>query len=78
MSFRAHFTLTDGQHAFLVDESLRTGLSMAELVRRAIDLAYRPDRRPTVRGFYANVGIARRPDAAVIGRLTTSPRQVRD
>jgi len=78
MSFRAHFTLTDWQHAFLVDESLRTGLSMAELVRRAIDATYRRERRPTVAGFYANLGIARRPDAAVVGRLATSPRQVRD
>ena len=78
MSFRAHFTLTDGQHAFLVDESLRTGLSMAELVRRAIDGTYRRERRPVVAGFYANVGLARRPDAAVVGRLATSPRRVLD
>jgi hypothetical protein len=78
MSFRSHFTLTDGQHAFLVEESLRTGLSMAELVRRAIDATYRRERRPTVAGFHASLNVARRPDAAVIGRLATSPRQVRD
>ena len=78
MSRKTHLTLTDGQHAFLVEESLRTGLSMAELVRRAIDVAYRPKRRPIVAGFYANLGVTRRPDAAVVGRLGTSPRQILD
>ena len=61
-------TLTDGQHAFLVSESARTGLSMAELVRRALDLAYRPGERPRVRGFDVSLGVWRSPDAAVAGR----------
>jgi len=43
--------LTDRQHAFLVQESKRTGLPQAELVRRAIDYAYRPNTRSRVRGF---------------------------
>jgi hypothetical protein len=78
MSRQAHVMLTNGQHAFLVEESLRTGLSMAELVRRAIDATYRRERRPTVAGFHASLNFARRPDAAVVGRLATWPRQIRD
>jgi hypothetical protein len=78
MSRLAHFTLTDRQHALLVEESVRTGLSMAELVRRAVDSTYRPTLRPIVAGFHLNVGVTRGPDAAVVGRLATSPRRVRD
>ena len=61
-------TLTDDQHAFLVVESYRTGLSMAELVRRALDLTYSAAVRPRIRGFDVNFGVWRRPDAAVAGR----------
>jgi hypothetical protein len=78
MSRTVHFTLTDGQHAFLVEESLRTGLSMAELARRALDATYRPGLRPVVAGLHLNVGLARRPDAAVVGRLARAPRRVVD
>ena len=69
MSRRVQFTLTDRQHSFLVDESARTGLSMAELVRRSIDTTYRPETRPRLSGFAINVALARRPDAAVVGRI---------
>ncbi len=41
MSHRTHVTLTDEQYARLCEESRRTGLSSAELVRRAIDKSYR-------------------------------------
>jgi len=68
MSRRTQITLTDRQHAFLLGESLRTDLSLAELVRRAIDSVYRPALRPKVRGYELSVGMWRRPDAAVIGR----------
>jgi hypothetical protein len=78
MSRLAHFTLTDRQHALLVEESVRTGLSMAELVRRALDSTYRPALRPVVAGFHVNVGVTRGPDAAVVGRLAKPPRRVRD
>jgi hypothetical protein len=44
-------TLTDAQHTFLFAEAHRTGLSVAELVRRALDASYRPDERPRVRRF---------------------------
>jgi hypothetical protein len=65
---RTQITLTDRQHALLSVESKRSGLSMAELVRRAIDRTFRPHRRPTLLGFEVNFGVWKRPDAAVIGR----------
>jgi hypothetical protein len=68
MSRRTQITLTDRQHAFLITESERTDLSMAELVRRAIDRVYRPELRPKVRGYEVSVGVWNRPDAAVVGR----------
>jgi hypothetical protein len=79
MSRRTQVTLTDRQHAFLVGEAFRTGLSLAELVRRAVDSTYRPHLRPTLRGLELSVGVWRRPDAAVAGRrpLMLSARQQR-
>jgi hypothetical protein len=68
MSRRTQITLSDRQHAFLIGESLRTGLSLAELVRRAVDGTYRPHVRPRVPGFELSVGVWTRPDAAVVGR----------
>jgi hypothetical protein len=68
MSRKTQLTLSDGQHDFLVTESYRTGLSMAELVRRAIDATYRPQVRPRFRGIEIAAALYRRPDAAVIGR----------
>ena len=61
-------TLTDRQHAFLMNESGRSGLSMAELVRRAIDATYRPATKPRVPGWELSVGMWRRPDEALLGR----------
>lgn len=40
MSHRTQITLTDGQYRRLRDESARSGLSLAELVRRAVENAY--------------------------------------
>jgi hypothetical protein len=68
MSRKTQITLTDRQHAFLLGESLRTDLSLAELVRRAIDEVYRPELRPKVRGYEISLGLWQRPDAAVVGR----------
>jgi hypothetical protein len=68
MSRRTQVILTDRQHAFLVDESARTGLSIAELVRRALDKTYRPHTRPAFRGFELSVGVWDRPPAAIAGR----------
>ncbi len=40
MSHRTQITLTDEQYARLLDESRRSGLGLAELVRRALDRTY--------------------------------------
>lgn len=40
MSHRTQITLTDAQYEQLRRESKRTGVGLAELVRRAIDRAY--------------------------------------
>jgi hypothetical protein len=68
MGRRTHVTLTDAQHEFLAEEARRTGLSMAELIRRSLDLAFRPEERPRVGGFELSFGLWRRPDAALTGR----------
>ena len=70
ISRKTQITLTDRQHAFLVSESRRTGLSLAELVRRSIDRTYRPFSQPAVKGFELSLGFWRAPDAAAIGRRT--------
>jgi hypothetical protein len=68
MSRRTQVTLTDRQHAFLRDEAARTGLSMAELVRRAVDTTFRTHARPKLRGLELSVGVWSRPDVAIAGR----------
>ena len=68
MSRKTQVTLTDRQHAYLIGESIRTGLSMAELIRRAIDKVYRPELRPKIPGYELSLGVWRRPDAAIVGR----------
>jgi len=40
MSHRTQITLTDEQYDRLRDESRRSGLGLAELVRRAVDRSY--------------------------------------
>jgi hypothetical protein len=76
ISRRTQITFTDRQHAFLVDESNRSGLAMAELVRRAVDRTFRPVSRPTVRGFELSLGVWRERDAAVVARRVR-PRKPR-
>jgi hypothetical protein len=68
MGLRTHVTLTEEQRIFLLNESARSGLSMAELVRRALDATYPLPPRRQVGGFELNVGLWRRLDAAVTGR----------
>ena len=68
MLLRTHVMLSYRQHAFLSDESARTGLSMAELVRRAIDATYRPYSRPRIAGYEFSIGLWKQPDAATVGR----------
>jgi hypothetical protein len=78
MSRKTQITLTDRQHRLLLEESVRSSVSMAELVRRAIDTVYRPRLRPIVGGFHIHAGLLRQPDAAIVGRVATQPRRVLD
>jgi hypothetical protein len=50
---------------------------MAELVRRAVDAAYRPDLRLRMRGYEVSFGCWRRPDAGAVARRLL-PRRVSD
>lgn len=68
MAMAIHVHVRDEQRAFLLNESARSGLSMAELVRRALDATYPLTQRQHVGGFEVNVGLWRRLDAAVSGR----------
>jgi hypothetical protein len=56
------------QYEYLIGESLRTGLSRSELIRRALDETYRPEARFRVGGFDIGFGLWRAPDAAITGR----------
>ena len=68
MSVRVHVQMGPEMHAFLVEEANRTGLSVAELIRRSVDAVYRPTRRKRVRGIVATLAVGKRPDAAIVGR----------
>jgi hypothetical protein len=74
VSRRIHIVISDRQHAFLADESDRTGLSASELVRRAIDATYRPFERPRLNGFEVSFALWKRPDAAIAGRRSPTRR----
>ena len=56
------------QWRLLKEESVRSSISMAELIRRAIDHTYRPYFRARIRGYEINFGIWKRPDSAIAGR----------
>jgi hypothetical protein len=68
VSVRFNLFMSEAQHQRLSEEANRTGLSAAELVRRAVDRIYFPDRRPRALGVELSVGVWRRPDAAIVGR----------
>jgi hypothetical protein len=68
MSQRFNFHLEDAQYEALTAESERTSLSVAELIRRAIDQAFGFDGPRRTKGLEVSVGVWRRPDAAVVGR----------
>ena len=68
MRVRTQVMLEPEQYDYLVGESVRTGLSRSELMRRALDDAYRPEARVRVGGFDICFGFWRAPDAAVAGR----------
>ena len=65
---RFHLMLEQRQHAFLSAESERMSVSVAELIRRAIDHTYGLPASQRADGLELSVAIWRRPDAAVIGR----------
>jgi hypothetical protein len=75
MSRKTQITLEDGQHELLKAEAAVAGVSMAELIRRAVDHVYRPWVRPRVRGYEVSVGVWKRPDAAVVGRRIRERRR---
>ena len=68
MTMSIHVFLRDDQRSFLLNESARSGLSMGELIRRALDATYETRPRHELRGFEVSVGLWRRLDAAVTGR----------
>jgi hypothetical protein len=68
MGMHIHVLVRSDEHSALLEESARSGLPMAELIRRAIDAVYEPSRRPAARGVELSVGVWRRLDAAVTGR----------
>ena len=67
-SVRLHIQMGPHMHRHLVVEANRTGLSVAELIRRAVEEVYATQRRPRLQGWQASLGFWRRPDAAVTGR----------
>jgi hypothetical protein len=68
MSRRFNFYLEDLQYNVLTAESGRSGISVAELIRRAIDQAFELDSSRRTGGIELSVGVWKRPDAAVVGR----------
>jgi len=64
-------TLRDDQYERLRREAWRTGLSQAELVRRAIDLML-GDGPKTVKGYEVSLGVWKSPDAGAVGRRERS------
>jgi hypothetical protein len=56
MSHRTQITLTDAQYARLKRESERTGVGLAELIRRAVALAYGSGRPSSGEGIEASFG----------------------
>jgi hypothetical protein len=49
MTHRIQITLTDAQYSFLDDEADRSSISIAELVRRALDTTYALAEPPRMR-----------------------------
>lgn len=68
MAMSIHVLVRNDQREFLLNESARSGLPMAELIRRAIDTTYETRPRHDVAGFEVSVGLWRKLDAAVTGR----------
>jgi hypothetical protein len=68
MSRRFNLHLEDIQYAALTAESARSSVSVAELIRRAIDRSFDLDSPRRTSGMELSVALWKRPDAAVLGR----------
>jgi hypothetical protein len=68
MTRRFNMYLEDAQYSALFNEASRSSLSMAELIRRAIDRTLDLDAGRRTGGLEVSVGVWKRPDAAVVGR----------
>lgn len=78
MSHRLQITISQEQYAFLDAEASRSSVSVAELIRRAIDTVYAPLGSQRVSVISHSLG--RRPglrwdDQEALGRSSTSPSQ---
>jgi hypothetical protein len=74
--YRTHIMLTREQYELLKNEADVAGVSLGELVRRALDHVYRPWVRLKVRGWEVSFAIWKRPDAAVVARRIKSRTNV--
>ena len=68
VSIRIHIQISEKMYRRLTTIANRTGLSVAELIRRAIERVYWPADLPKMKGFEISVGIWKRPDASIVGR----------
>jgi hypothetical protein len=68
MSRRLQITLSEDQYALLHEASVHTGRSMADFIRNAVDIVYRPHRQPRVRGYEVVVALKKGIDRAVQGQ----------
>jgi hypothetical protein len=76
---RTQITLTDAQYARLRDESARTGQSLAELIRRALDERYEPlsdgDRLRLLETAFGAWGDRREGGAEYVERVRSGTRR---
>jgi hypothetical protein len=75
---RIQLTLTDEQLEALQYESEVSGLSIAAIVRRALDYVFELNIRQQVLGYEVSVAVWRRPDAAAVGRRLIPRRRRKD
>lgn len=67
MGTRFNLILEERQYRHLTSEAERQSVSVAELIRRAIDQTYALT-EPRPGGLEVSLAVWRRPDAAVVGR----------
>jgi hypothetical protein len=68
VSIRIHIQISEKMYRRLTRIANMTGLSVAELIRRAIERVYWPGELPKMKGFEISLGLWKRPDASVVGR----------